>query len=411
MKILWLTNIILPKISNSIGIETVNLGGWLTGLSNGLSQKQNIELCVIFPFDKYIFGKADNISYHGFTDVEIFEDIIQKEKPDIIHIFGTEFKHTLDMIKTCEKLKLIDKVVINIQGLIFYYGKYHYLASLPNKVINSYTFRDFVKHNNIKQQKDVFLKRGEHELSAIRKVKHVVGRTDWDRACTNQINPEITYHFCNEILRDEFYKRNWHIEMCQKHSIFLSQGNYPIKGLHYMLHAMPEVLKKYPDAHIYITGDNPLMLRGKKRIKQGSYSNYIGKLIKKYRLENDISFLGNLNEEQMCDRFLKSNVFVSASTIENESNSISEAKILGVPVVASFVGGVTNRVKHKEDGFVYQHDAPYMLSYYICEIFDNDKRACELSERAKRNARIIHNKDENIKTMLEIYREINTVKD
>ena len=42
----------------------------------------------------------------------------------------------------------------------------------------------------------------------------------------------------------------------------------------------------------------------------------------------------------MCDRYLKSNLFVCCSAIENSPNSLGEAQLLGMPYVASFVGGV-----------------------------------------------------------------------
>jgi glycosyltransferase involved in cell wall biosynthesis len=117
--------------------------------------------------------------------------------------------------------------------------------------------------------------------------------------------------------------------------------------------------------------------------------------MREYGLENHITFLGYCNENQMKEQYLKSNVFVSPSTIENESNSISEAKMLGVPVVASFVGGVTGRIQHKVDGFLYQHDAPYMLAYYIREIFTNSELAKRFSENERASAGMIHDREKN----------------
>ena len=67
----------------------------------------------------------------------------------------------------------------------------------------------------------------------------------------------------------------------------------------------------------------------------------------------------------MKERFLKSNVFVSPSTIENSPNSLGEAMLLGIPCISSDVGGVKNLLKHEEEGYVYQTDAPYMLAYYV----------------------------------------------
>lgn len=409
MKILWLCNKMLPQIAQEIKTESSPMGGWLDGLSADLMKKDNIELVVVFPNKALnIEGSLRNLKYYGFdgtNNEEKFTRIFKMENPDIVHIFGTEFKHTLEMMNVCEKLKIVSNTVISIQGLTSVIA-HHYYDGLPQKVIKGYTFRDVIKQDNIRQQKIKFLKRGIYEIAALEKCKNIIGRTDWDKACTEQINPKATYHFCNETLRDEFYKHSWDISNCEKHSIFLSQGSYPIKGFHYMLEAMPEILKRFPKAHIYVTGSNPLNLNIKQKIKQGSYSKYIGALIKKYNLQNNVTFLGSLNEVEMCDRFLKSHVFVSASAIENSPNSVGEAMILGLPVVASDVGGVSNMMTHKNDGFIYQHNAPYMIAHYVSEIFDNDTLAITFSKNSQKHAKITHNKERNLETTLNVYKEI-----
>lgn len=386
----------------------MNNGGWIEGACDGLLSTGEIEFVLLFPNEKKISGKINQIQYYGFNnEVESsFEEILAKEKPDLIHIFGTEYHHSLLMTEVCRKMGYADKIILNIQGLVHYIGKYHYYAGLPQHVINHWTLRDRIKRSNIKKQKESFEKRGKDELQTIENVKHIIGRTDWDKACTEQINPNAQYHFCNETLRNEFYLHRWNLNSCEKHSIFLSQCSYPIKGFHLMLEAMPEILKRYPKAHIYTTGQNPLNLRGIDKVKQGSYSYYLGKLIKKHSLLDKVTFLGSLGEVEMCQRFLKSHVFVSASTIENESNSISEATILGVPVVSSFVGGVTNRIEHKVDGLLYQHDAPYMISHYVCEIFQEDSLALQFSENGRKKARITHDKKNNLDRLFGIYREV-----
>jgi hypothetical protein len=93
-------------------------------------------------------------------------------------------------------------------------------------------------------QKKKFAKRGKFEIEALKIAKHVIGRTDWDLACTKQINDNLNYYFCNETLRDSFYKSSWDIESCEKQSIFLSQCGYPIKGFHKFLEALKIIVKK-----------------------------------------------------------------------------------------------------------------------------------------------------------------------
>ncbi len=408
MKILWLCNIRLPHISEYLNSTVEALGGWLTGMSSGLIADKFCELVVLYPNVEKISGDTGKMKFYGFTADDIqnqFAAILKQELPDIVHIFGTEFSHTLDMVNACESLNLLDKTVINIQGLVSIIAN-HYYANLPINAVNAYTFRDFIKQDNIKLQAKKFGDRGKSEIEALKKARHVIGRTDWDKACTTQINSNVKYHFCNETLRDAFYENSWDINKCQRHSIFLSQAQYPIKGFHNMLEAMPHILARFKDAHIYVTGKSPLDASGIAKLKQTYYNKYLGELIKKYSLQDKITFLGSLSEKEICDRFLKSHVFVSASSIENSPNSVGEAMILGVPTVSSHVGGVANMLAHDTDGFLYQHDAPYMLAHYVCEIFAKDDLAQAFSKKAHAHAKFTHDKKKNLTDIKSIYQEI-----
>ena len=418
MHILWLTNIALPEASQLMNDPPSPFGGWFVSTSSHLAAEEEINLSIAFPkkaLSDVQLLKGDEINYFAFPPVSeadinsngpnaYLKKILRQAKPDIVHIFGTEYPHTLAMVNVCKK----DKVVISIQGLILICAK-HYMASLPVNVQNRFTLRDFIKQDNLKQQQSKFVKRGALEIEALQKVKHVIGRTTWDRACTYQINSDAAYHFCNETLRDEFYKHHWDITLCEKYSIFVSQGSYPIKGLHYMLEAMPLILKNFPDAQLYVGGTNITKSDTfKDRLKLSSYGKYIKDLIKRYNLENNVIFTGLLDEKQMCKRYLRSHVFVCPSSIENSPNSLGEAMILGVPCVASDVGGVSDMIQHREEGYIYQADAPYMLAYYVGEIFKNDEIAVQISEKARKHALKTHDPNENLSRLLEIYKEINS---
>ncbi len=409
MKVLWLCNITLPEISEKLNKDKTNVGGWISSMASLLLEKDNFSLVYLFPNKgENIKGNINNLFYYGFDEnnsYNTFDAILQKEKPDVVHIFGTEYAHTLIMVDACEQLNLLNKTVINIQGLTSVIAK-HYYADLPSSVINGFTFRDFIKQDNIAQQRKKFEKRGIDEIKALRKCRHVIGRTTWDKACTTKINPKINYHHCNEILRKEFYKHKWNIDNCEKYSIFVSQAHYPIKGMHYLLEAMPHILSNFPKAHVYTTGPDLLNMSLKQKVKMNSYQKYLIKLIKKYNLENNITFLGNLNEKQMCEQYLKSHVFVSSSAIENSPNSVCEAMMLGVPTVSSMVGGVSTLLNHEIEGYLYQHNASYMLSYYICNIFSNSLLAQKFSSNSAVRAHKTHCVDEILNTLLSFYAQL-----
>jgi len=417
MRILWLTNIPVPIASKLMGEKAIYSGGWMSGLAEKLAKVEGIELAIAFPKNKlnenevmayfdgevnyYAIPRRKNYVYDKAME-QPFKQLVNTYKPDLIHIHGTEYAHGLALMKACPQ----EKYVVSIQGLVSIYAK-HYHASLPEKIINRTTIRDFLRHDNIKNGIKNFIKRGIIEQQILKNSNHIIGRTTWDKACTSQLNPNAKYHFCNEMLRDEFYKYTWDINQCEKYSIFISQGLYPIKGLHFMLEAMPIILNRFPDTHLYIAGGNITKSDSLfDKLKLTSYGCYIKQLIKKYNLSDKLTFTGGLDEKEMCARFKRANVFVLASSIENSPNSLGEAMILGVPCVASYVGGVGDMMTHREEGFIYPYDAPYMLAHYVCEIFANDELALKISCSAKNRAKATHDREKNVKQLVEIYEEI-----
>ncbi|MDF2946613.1 MAG: glycosyl transferase family 1 [Bacillales bacterium] len=416
MKILWLTNISLPESSELMNELASPYGGWLVNASKKLSEQEGIQLTIVFPKD----GVSDSlkltgekITYYAFKPVRNrdlsqeninLKRIINEVKPDVVHIYGTEMPHTLSMVNVCNNEKV--KCVISIQGLVSICEK-HLFANLPWYVVYGNTVGNLLMRDSINRIRKAFIKKGINEVEAIKKVSHVIGRTTWDKACVSQINPNFNYHFCNEILREEFYKHKWDYDKCEKHSIFLSQGSYPIKGLHYFLEALPTIIKKFPNTKVYIGGsDITKSTTLKDKLMMSYYAKYLKNIIDSNNLNEHVIFTGPLNEKEMCERYLKSNVFVCPSSIENSPNSVGEAMILGVPCVASNVGGVPDMLRDKEEGFLYQADAPYMLAHYVCEIFENEDLALKFSKSSRDHALLTHSSEDNTKKLLEIYNEI-----
>ena len=129
-----------------------------------------------------------------------------------------------------------------------------------------------------------------------------------DKAVIGMIHPDAAYYRCNDVLRGAFYEGTWRYDACEKHRIFVSQYYYPLKGFHFLLEAASMIKDKYPDIVIAAAGYNPI--RGssvKNDLKDSSYIRWIKALIRGYGLENHIEFLGQLNEEEMKQQYLKAN--------------------------------------------------------------------------------------------------------
>lgn len=403
MKVLWITNVELPDAANSRGNNVV-VGGWMHQTLNYI--KNSIELYVAACVsEKYDWIEINSVNYCGFTpemDEVDFERIIESIDPDCIHIWGSEYNHSYYVTKAARNLSKIECTVLSIQGLVSVYAE-HYYDGLPPELIHRRTLKEFFGRRNIAQEKKMMELQGQTEISTFQMLENCIGRTDWDYACAKQMNPHIEYHFCGEILRESFYVNRWKYEECDKEVIFFSQAHYPIKGLHIMLRALPIIKEYYPAVVLRIVGNNP---QKKAIFKRSSYEKYICNLIRDNDLSNSIEWLGQLSENEMMLNYKKANVFVCSSSIENSSNSIGEAMLVGTPIVASDVGGIKSFMEHEKEGMLYHSTAVYMLADNVIRIFNSRSLAIQLGNNAHERAKKYHCIEDNLQRLIKIYNKL-----
>ena len=397
-------------------------GGWLIELSEAIVNRKENTLTVCFPVSKkerMRSGTVEGIQFYGVPCdmlsckdqrevMRLFQSILQNESPDIIHIWGTEYAHSYWVAEACKTMGLLNRTIVSIQGLVSIIADYYY-GDLPRWAYIIPTVKEILRRTSLQKEKRQFISRGHQEEECLKLIPNVIGRTDWDEACTREINPKRKYFKCNETLRNTFYHTSWSIHTIRRHSIFCSQAYYPIKGFHKVLEAA-RILRAqgFQDLVVYTTGKNRSKPNLRDYLSFSTYDRYLYKLIKKYNLEQNVFFLGDLSEEEMCDRYTRSHVFVSASAIENSPNSLGEAMLLGVPAVASDVGGVKNMLTHGVDGYVYPFDDEHLMAEYIRRLFISDKLAETFSTHAREHALQTHDRENNYFTMMNIYQSIMT---
>jgi glycosyltransferase involved in cell wall biosynthesis len=419
MNVLWLVNFPFNEASISFNKGNQFFGGWIEGAFNEFINETSFKLTICFPLE--IEENLKVISKSNYTLIafkkspkkpweidknyeNIFKFIIQKYKPDLVHIWGTEYSHSLQFFEVFNNPA---RTIISIQGLVSFYEK-HYLDGLSSSDLDIFSFRDFVKGESLFKQVKNFYKRGLNEIKLLKLANNVIGRTDWDLACVKQINSNIRYFKCNEIVRKLFYTSDWNINNIQRFSIFVSQSSYPIKGFHQILKALLILKKKYPKIILRTTGANILK---KPFFKKTTYELVLSNFIKRHKLEKNIDFLGFLSDSSIIKEYLNAHLVVLPSAIENSSNSLSEAMILGVPIIASYVGGNKNFIVHFENGLLYPFNEFYTLSSLIETIFSDDTIANKLSQNAKKAKFNFFNPTENNEMLKSIYFSINSIYD
>ena len=116
MKILWLCNVVPPMVAKQLNIDTTVKEGWVDASLRKLvsDDKRDLEMGICVPYEIDVPYKRDvitldkkEINVYRFLEhtqtpwvydktLELtFKEIVKDFKPDLIHIFGTEYPHTL----------------------------------------------------------------------------------------------------------------------------------------------------------------------------------------------------------------------------------------------------------------------------------------------------------------------------
>ena len=110
----------------------------------------------------------------------------------------------------------------------------------------------------------------------------------------------------------------------------------------------------------------------------------------------------------MKQAFLDANVYVMPSAIENSPNSLCEAQILGVPVIASYCGGVSSLMENEMTGYYYRYEEYEMLAYLVIRLF-KEKNFLILSQQEQKVASVRHDREKNAKELIAIYKKLSDV--
>lgn len=130
----------------------------------------------------------------------------------------------------------------------------------------------------------------------------------------------------------------------ESHPFILGIGRLvPVKGFDLVVRAMPEVLRKQPAARLVLVGDGPERTR-------------LQQLARESQVLHRITFAGAT--EGLAPYLAAADILVAPSRNEGMGRAIVEAMSLGLPVVASRVGGIPSVVSDGESGRLVSPEDP-----------------------------------------------------
>ena len=224
--------------------------------------------------------------------------------------------------------------------------------------------------------------------------------------------PHARYYPCNETLRPLFYTGTlWHArDFAAAPVLLLPQGNYPLKNLHTVIKALPAVLAEYGDAELRIAGWPPLdkgpLLRPVID-RMFPYKLYCKRLAAQLGVTEHIRYTGPLDAAAMRQAYLEADAFLLPSGCENSPNSLGEAMLLGLPCVASAVGGIPSMLANGTEGLLYGDalDAD-ALARAVLQVLHSPDGGTAMGRAARARALQTHDAAHNAADLLHIYESI-----
>lgn len=414
MKILWFTN--TPCSASAELNAGINRGGWLSSLEKHLSKRDGIELYVAFYFYRKIkpfhyndtwfypifrknrgtkieryFSRLFNKDFNDKEEVPFLQEVVNNIQPDIIHVHGTEDNFGLIQYYTHVP------VIISIQGILssviekFYSG----IPDSINRKYESIKSKLLIKTANFTFNS--FNKKAIRERNILKNSRYIIGRTDWDKRVTRVLAPNSLYFEGQEMLRESFYNYNWNkikFNKVLKIVTTISGGIY--KGFETIVKTSKILSLVSFKFEWFVIGLND----------SSKSVNLVEKWLEEVPENNNIKFLGERTEKEIVSNFLSADIYCQVSHIENSPNSLCEAMLVGMPIVASFAGGTNSILKDGEEGILVQDGDPYSFAGAIVEMAADFPMAKKFALNARNHALNRHDKSKIIDDLIKVYYDI-----
>jgi colanic acid/amylovoran biosynthesis glycosyltransferase len=151
----------------------------------------------------------------------------------------------------------------------------------------------------------------------------------------------------------------------------------PKKGIDTTLRAFALFLKQYPEAKLTVAGEGPLAVP-------------LQELAEDLHIASRVSFPGFVSQAKLRDLFYQSHLFLHPSVTgpdgdrEGVPNAMLEAMASGLPVLATWHGGIPEAVQHGETGFLTPEHAHQALADAMLYLASEPDQYAAMSANASR---------------------------
>ena len=415
MKVLWFSS--RPPLG-AIGSKNIVGGSWIESLEHGMATSPYVKLGIVFnelvkepeeipsrssqtryfKVPRYPYSKF-NRWYSRFMasppsekSVKHYLKVVDDFQPDVVLFFGTES----DMPLIIPQLDVPS--VIWFQGNRTVYQRL-YQSGIPlQKTLRFESLRAWSKGETIVHDYLLFKHKVKREEKTFSVATNFIGRTSWDRRLVSIMSPQANYFHCDEPMRPIFWEKKWS-QWKNRDSFIITTTiqSHLYKGLETVFeacHLLSERLPKKIEWRIMGISKDKTYVKAALRKAQLKYS------------DSDVQLLGRKSATELVDELLNSDVYVHPSHIENSPNAVQEAMLLGMPVIATNVGGTPSILRDDEEGLLVQNKDPYAMAGAILELFEFPEKAAKLGAKARERALVRNDNEKICSDLISIFSEL-----
>ncbi|PIT93068.1 MAG: hypothetical protein COU06_01910 [Candidatus Harrisonbacteria bacterium CG10_big_fil_rev_8_21_14_0_10_38_8] len=164
-----------------------------------------------------------------------------------------------------------------------------------------------------------------------------------------------------------------------------------LKGVNYFLDAVKILKKEVPDIRCAIVGN-------------GSEFTLVKALANALDLNDVVTFLGYIPHEDIFKTFQKAKILVHPSLTEAVPLVITEAQLVGLPVIASNIGAIPNLLKQTGGGILFEKANAQDLKEKMLLLLKNKELQKKLRKKGKTFCKKNFTISRQVEELLSLYR-------
>ena len=142
---------------------------------------------------------------------------------------------------------------------------------------------------------------------------------------------------------------------------------------------------------------------------KGPYKAELEQLVKNLGLENQVSFLGFVADNDLCDFYSRNNLFILTTREDKTIHEVegfglvfTEAQACGTPCIGSKSGGIPDAIEDGNGGWLINQDSEVELKTLLMDLIDNPSKLQEQSIMARQRMEADCTWDKYFKSLCEI---------